>query len=251
MDIELYQARFNALTKEPSLKNLTELQGLHLQAVPFENLDVIRRIPIYLNLNSIYDKIVMHHRGGYCYELNGLFHALLRELGYNAHLVAATVLRPTGKWAKADTHAAIIVQMDEPYLVDVGFGAASPRLPIPLNGALQTDIRASYKVTSHENNTFDLIRTSTSGERTLYRFTDAKKKLPDFHEGCVFNQVSNESSFTHTDIITRSTSTGQITLSDHILTEYDGKKVKTIVLSETEKKQTLQDIFKISLNEDE
>ena len=251
MDKEKYLARFNALLKEPSLDNLTALQTLHLQAIPFENLDIIRRVPIYLNLNTIYDKIVSNHRGGYCYELNGLFHSLLSELGYEAYLVAATVLRPTGKWAKADTHAAIIVQLDVPYLVDVGFGAATPRLPVPLNGDLQTDIRASYKVKKHEGNTFDLIRKTGSGERTLYRFTNAEKSLPDFHEGCVFNQVSPESSFTHTDIITRSTPTGQVTLSDYILSEHDDGKVTTTTLSATEKKQALQDIFKISLNEDE
>ena len=81
------------LLKRFHFNNLSELQNLHLQHIPFENLDVIRKIPIYLNLKTIYEKIVVHHRGGYCYEVNGLFHALLCELGYDAHLVSATVLR--------------------------------------------------------------------------------------------------------------------------------------------------------------
>src|SRR5690554_5564842 len=89
-----YLNRFNTSSfKEVSLENLGNLQNLHLQHIPFENLDVIRRIPIYLNLTTIYNKIVKNNRGGYCYELNGLFHALLVELGYDAHLVSATVLR--------------------------------------------------------------------------------------------------------------------------------------------------------------
>ena len=145
MDIELYLKRFHAFSfKEVSLQNLSELQNLHLQHIPFENLDVIRNIPIYLNLKTIYEKIVLQHRGGYCYEVNGLFHALLCELGYDAHLVSATVLRQTGQWAKPDTHATILVNLDQPYLVDVGFGAACPRLPVPLNGDEKIDVSAAY-----------------------------------------------------------------------------------------------------------
>ena len=115
MDIELYLKRFHALSlKEVSLQNLGALQNLHLHHIPFENLDVIRHVPIYLNLKTIYEKIVGQHRGGYCYEVNGLFHALLCELGYDAHLISGTVLRQPGKWAKPDTHAAILVNLEEP-----------------------------------------------------------------------------------------------------------------------------------------
>ena len=71
-----------------------------MQHMPFENLDVIRKVPIYLNLQRIYEKIVSRKRGGYCYELNGLFNWLLTELGYDAHLIAATVRRPTGNGQK-------------------------------------------------------------------------------------------------------------------------------------------------------
>lgn len=250
MDNELYLKRFNALAKEPNLKNLTELQNLHLQHIPFENLDVIRRVPIYLNLNTIYDKIVYNNRGGYCYELNGLFQALLNELGYSTHLVAATVLRPNGEWAKADTHAAIIVHLDKPFLVDVGFGANTPRLPIPLSGKSRVDVSATYKIKQHESQTFDLIYETASDERTLYRFGSMKKELVDFHEGCVFNQIAKESTFTHTDIITLAKATGRVTLTDRTLTEYDNGDIKKSILSEEEKRQVLRNIFKICLPEE-
>ena len=212
MDMDQYVARFDAsLFKDVSLDNLAQLQNLHLLHVPFENLDVIRKTPIYLNLKTIYDKVVTNHRGGYCYELNGLFQTLLTNLGYDAHLISATVLGKNGEWAKADTHAAIIVQLDEPYLVDVGFGAATPRLPIPLDGSERADLDAVYTVKSFEGPLFDLIRKSESAERTLYRFNVEKKNLVDFHEGCVFNQISKDSVFTHTDIVTRATPEGRIT----------------------------------------
>src|SRR6185437_3894934 len=118
MDMLRYLKRFQGelLKKEISFENLAELQHRHMQHIPFENLDVIRRVPIYLNLPRIFEKIVNQNRGGYCYELNGLFCALLSELGYSAHLISATVKRPTGEWAKANTHAAILVQLEQPYL---------------------------------------------------------------------------------------------------------------------------------------
>src|SRR5690625_1897024 len=169
-DMEHYLKRFSATQKDPSLNNLTELQALHLRHIPFENLDVIRKVPIYLNLNTIYEKIVKNRRGGYCYELNGLFQSLLTELGYTAHLISATVLRTNGEWAKADTHAAILVYLDQPYLVDVGFGAATPRKPVPLHSMTETNVGETYLVKQHRESTYDLIRNTDSSERTLYRF---------------------------------------------------------------------------------
>lgn len=248
MDIQNYLARFNASSyNEVSLQNLENLQNLHLQHIPFENLDVIRKVPIYLNLTTIYTKIVTNNRGGYCYELNGLFHSLLQELGYDAHLVSATVLRNTGEWAKPDTHAAILVYLDQPYLVDVGFGAATHRLPVPLNEEMKTDVAATYSINKHEGQLFDLTRRSKSGERTLYRFNTEKKSLIDFHEGCVFNQVANESSFTHTDIVTRSTPTGSITLADQTLTVIENGIEEKTNLTSTAKTRILQDLFSIEL----
>lgn len=247
MEVLNYLARFcGTQNKEISLFDLTELQRLHVQHIPFENLDVIRRVPIYLNLQHIYDKIVRRKRGGYCYELNGLFSWLLTELGYDAHLVAATVLRPSGEWAKADTHAAIIVQLDQPYLIDVGFGD-STSLPIPLNGEEQTDISDTYRVIQQLDHSFYLERISDTEIKTLYRFYLTSKALVDFHEGCVFNQVAKESSFTHSDIVTRATTTGRITLSDQTVTITENNiKTKTI-LSIEEKVHFLEDIFDIRL----
>lgn len=247
MNVNDYLLRFNGtLLKEVSLYNLVELQRLHMLHIPFENLDVIRKVPVYLNLQLIYEKIVKRHRGGYCYEVNGLFNWLLTELGYQTHLVAATVQRPNGEWAKADTHAAILIQLEESYLVDVGFGS-STYLPIPLNGEPQTDNSGIYKAHKQEDRIYDLIQVNNQQEKVLYRFNLAKKELIDFHEGCVFNQVAKESSFTHYDIVTRITPTGRITLADQtaIVTE-NGLQTKT-ALSIEEKQHMLHTTFGIQL----
>ena len=248
MDIEKYLIRFGASSfKEVSLHNLEQLQNLHLQHIPFENLDVIRKVPIYLNLKTIYNKIVQNNRGGYCYELNGLFHALLVELGYDAQLVSATVLRATGDWAKPDTHAAILVHLEEPYLIDVGFGAATHRLPVPLNGKEKTDIDATYSIRKFEGQLYDLVQKRANSERTLYRFSANKKMLIDFHEGIVFNQISKESSFTHRDIVTLATPTGRMTLADHTLSVIENDVQQKSNLSSDEKTRVLQELFAIKI----
>lgn len=247
MDIKKYLNRFHASSdSKPSLHQLSELQRLHMTKIPFENLDVIRRVPIYLNLHSIYDKIVLRNRGGYCYELNGLFHWLLEQLGYDASLIAATVYRPNGRWAKPETHAAILVQMDEPYLVDVGFGD-STILPIPLNGSPQTDVSGTYSVEQVGKGLFDLIRNRNGDSRPLYRFSTNMKQLVDFHEGCVFNQVSRESTFTHVDIVTKATAEGRMTVKDYEFTVTENGASKTTPLSKNEKDAILSDLFGINI----
>src|SRR5690625_805204 len=137
-----------------------------MKQIPFENLDVRRNIPIYLNLATIYEKIVHHKRGGFCYEVNGLFHWLLVTLGFQAQLVAATVKRPNGVWAKTDTHVCIIVHInDKQYLVDVGFGA-SPLFPVPINGKEHTDTGGTYKVVKQDMQYYDLMKKEDEDWRT-------------------------------------------------------------------------------------
>lgn len=145
MNVNQYLQRIHATKNEPTLSYLSELQYLHMKHVPFENLDVIRNIPIYLNLERMYEKIVDNNRGGYCYEVNGLFHWLLTSIGYDVQLVAATVMRPTGEFAKANTHVTMIVLLDQPYLVDVGFGHSQLQ-PITIDGRMYEDISGTYKV---------------------------------------------------------------------------------------------------------
>lgn len=219
-----------------------------MKQIPFENLDVRRNIPIYLNLATIYEKIVHHKRGGFCYEVNGLFHWLLVTLGFQAQLVAATVKRPNGVWAKTDTHVGIIVHInDKQYLVDVGFGA-SPLFPVPINGKEHTDTGGTYKVVKQDMQYYDLMKKEDEDWRTLYRFDRNEKDLVDFHEGCVFNQVAKDSSFTHSDLVTLPTHDGRLTLSGYSLTEESNGISKKRVLTATEKKEVLKELFGIDLS---
>src|SRR5690348_16071792 len=95
MDVAAYLERIGASRPaEPTLDALADLTLAHLYSVPFENLDIAAGWPLSVELEAIYDKIVTRRRGGFCYELNGLFAWLLRKLGYDVTLLAAEVPEP-------------------------------------------------------------------------------------------------------------------------------------------------------------
>ncbi|OUS18270.1 acetyltransferase, partial [Nonlabens dokdonensis] len=124
MDVQAYLNRIGftgAVTL--STDTLIDLARLHMYHVPFENLDIHYQQRIDLKMASLYQKIVVRKRGGFCYELNGLFCELLVQLGFNAHMVSARVFTKAKKYSPEFDHMAIwLVLNDISYLVDVGFG---------------------------------------------------------------------------------------------------------------------------------
>src|SRR5437763_12528188 len=122
MDVDGYLARIGAARPEaPTAKALAELHERHVLAVPFENLSVHWREPIVLEDDALVDKIARRRRGGFCYELNGAFAALLRALGFPVTLLAGKVYGD-GEFGPPFDHLALRVDLGEPWLADVGFG---------------------------------------------------------------------------------------------------------------------------------
>ena len=108
---------------DPTLHLLQQLQEAHLLAIPFENLDIHYGIAIELDIEKLYSKIIVNRRGGFCYEVNGLFYELLVALGFNAKRISANVFDKTDGYGPPYDHLAVIVTIDGvDYLTDVGFG---------------------------------------------------------------------------------------------------------------------------------
>ncbi len=92
MDVAAYLDRINYHgSTDPILETLCALHRAHMLAVPFENLDIPLKRPIVLDQELLFDKLVNRRRGGFCYELNALFSALLREMGFNVQRLSARV----------------------------------------------------------------------------------------------------------------------------------------------------------------
>jgi N-hydroxyarylamine O-acetyltransferase len=122
-------------TARPDLQTLQSLQQCHVRNVPFENLDVQLRRPVGLDLDSCFDKIVGQRRGGWCFELNGVLGVALQEIGFDVMRTSAGVMRESLGDAQMGNHLCLLVRLDRPYLVDVGFGG-SLMTPLPLQEAV-------------------------------------------------------------------------------------------------------------------
>jgi len=214
LDIGAYLERigYNG-PRNPSPENLRALHLAHLHTVPFENLDIHLGRTLSLNGNALFDKIVTRRRGGFCYELNGLFAALLGELGFRITMVSAEVARQSGGFSPPFDHLALLADLDEPWLVDVGFGNSFCE-PLRLHeAAAQPQGDAAYLILL-DGDYRNVLRRDRDGDWTpQYRFTLQPHSLADFAERCRFHQTSPESHFTQNRICTLALPEGRITLS--------------------------------------
>src|SRR6185369_6716834 len=123
MNADAYLKRINYNgPREVSAETLRALQVAHLMSVPFENLSIHAGESIVLDEDALFTKIVDQRRGGFCYECNGLFAGLLRELGFDVVMLGAGVAHATGGFGPIFDHMALMVRLDQRWLIDVGFG---------------------------------------------------------------------------------------------------------------------------------
>lgn len=248
IDIQTYLERIGIEQIEKTdLEFLSQLQMQHVLHVPFENLDVINHVLISLDTDAFYKKIVKKNRGGFCYELNGLFNHLLEKLGFQTHLISGTIYRGDGSWARKNSHAAMIVQLDQPYVVDVGFGN-SARKPVPLTGENVRDVSGNYRLLKIDEQHYDMQREGEDGEwGTLYRLDMTPKELNDFSEQLHYNQTSPDSHFTHRLIVTIATEDGRYSLvNDHLTITKDEEKQK-IPVEVSERKAVIKKYFQMDI----
>ncbi|MBN6189242.1 arylamine N-acetyltransferase [Aneurinibacillus sp. BA2021] len=253
MDVQTYLQRIafplSASRIQPTMDCLAKLQEQHVLHVPFGNLDVIHQVPIILSLERLYEKIVLRRREGFCYELNGLFCWLLRELGFSAHLVAATVHTSEGGWTVEESHATIIVQLDQPYLVDVGFGD-SARVPLPLTGEEREDVSGVYRIIPQEKpDMYDLQKRMENGWVVTNHFSTRPKELIEFNAVCHYTQTSPASHFTGRRIVTQARKDGRVTLSDNEITVTKNGEKTHYTLDEAEIREFLRSTFGILYDE--
>lgn len=181
--------------REPDVDTLRLLQRAHLTHVPFENLDIHLGVPVDLAEPALVDKIIDRGRGGFCYELNALFAALLRHLGYHVDLLQA-VVRGEGPNIPFD-HLTLRVEAEgRPWLTDVGFGKFAHH-PLHLTpNTPQTDPDGVYRFTEAPHGDLDL---TADGEPQL-RIDLRPRRLAEFVPTCWWHQTSPDSKFTRRDV---------------------------------------------------
>lgn len=212
----------------PGAEYLHQLHSRHLRTVPFENLSIHLGEDVPLDEDALFDKIVTRRRGGYCYELNGLLAALLRDLGYRVSLLAARVHGKDGFGAPFD-HLALRVDLDEPWLVDVGFGRHSD-FPLRLaDRGEQKDPGGVFRIEATPDGDLDVYRDGAP----QYRIEQRPRELADFTIAHGYQRYSPTSHFTRSPVCTILTDTGMITLA--------GRRLITTTQRGERSEETLKD----------
>jgi N-hydroxyarylamine O-acetyltransferase len=211
--------------RQPTLETLSALHRAHMLAVPFENLDIHLGRWLVLDRDANFEKIVVRRRGGWCYELNGLFGLLLERLGFDVTLLGARVV---GEQVGRELgHLMLRVDLERPWLADVGFGDSSLE-PLPLGDAPTQAVEAGGL-----RREFELV----------------PRRLEEFAAMCEYSQTSPDITFTQRRLCTLATAGGRVTLSDLRLIERDGDRVSERELgSEDEWRRVLRERFAIVLD---
>jgi N-hydroxyarylamine O-acetyltransferase len=247
MDVNAYLKRINYDGPlSASAGTLRRLQVAHLFTVPFENLSIHAHEPIVLDDEALFAKIVERRRGGFCYEANGLFAALLRELGFDVAMLSAEVGRANSDFSPPFDHMALLVRLEQRWLVDVGFGDSALE---PLQIDVRTDQIQGDDVfrVAREGEYFVLLRGIDDEWRPQYRFTLTPHEYADYAAMCRFHQTSPDSHFTQNRICSLATPQGRVTLSGMslIVTSQAGRQEKTLATPE-EYAEALREHFGIS-----
>jgi N-hydroxyarylamine O-acetyltransferase len=250
MDIQKYFERINFMRKpKPDIQTLRVLHLMHLLNIPFENLDIQRGEKIILDPELLYRKIVVNNRGGFCYEMNGLFYEVLIAIGFKAKMVAARVYDGIEPGPDFDHMAVIVTINNEGFLADVGFGESFLE-PLKIDpGLAQIQYNRYYKINIIDEENYK-VALSEDGENfsNMYRFSPIQRKLSDFVNMCNYHQSSPQSHFTGKRMCTLARTDGRITLSGLKLIETkNGSKTETILNNEIEFDEKLKDMFGIIL----
>ncbi|MFJ6671226.1 arylamine N-acetyltransferase [Actinosynnema sp. NPDC091369] len=176
LDVDTYLDRLGiAGPLDPTPETLRLLHRAHVTTIPFENLDVVLGRGVDLDLGAVQAKLLENRRGGYCYEHNLLFAALLERLGYRVTRLHA---RPDLQYPKPlpRTHMALRVELDDgtAYLADVGFGDSGPLDPVPFaDGEVSEQAGWTYRLTEDPDRAQPWCLQLRRGDEwfPVYRFT--------------------------------------------------------------------------------
>jgi N-hydroxyarylamine O-acetyltransferase len=255
MDQDAYLARIGYTEPlGPTSAVLNALHRAHMHSVPFENLDISFGEEIRLDPQTLFRKIVSYRRGGFCYELNGLFAELLKQTGFEVTYLSARDAHGDGQLGEEFDHLALLVRCEDvpcPWLVDVGWGDSFVE-PLRLDDpGEQIDGLRAYRLEVQAGYIFLWQRNYEGNWERHYGFTLQPRRFPqDFEAMCRYHQTSIESIFTQKRICTLATPEGRISLEGkRLITTRGGIREEIPVDSEDEFRRLLIEKFGILLDE--
>jgi N-hydroxyarylamine O-acetyltransferase len=230
----------------PNEETLFSLHRSHMFTVPFENLDIGLGRKIVCDENRFLHKIVDQRRGGFCYEMNGAFAALLRALGFQVTLLSARVSRDDGSDGPEFDHLTLRVDLEQPWLADVGFGDSFVE---PLRwqpGLEQEQFGRRFRLVS-EDGRLRYEANLDGSWKNQYTFTLQPRQLSEFAGMCRYHQTSPDSPFTHKRVCSLATPEGRITVSGDKLIETRHGVREEREMDENERREILLNRFGVAL----
>lgn len=254
MDTTAYLTRIQYFKPvKPDVQTLHGLQHAHMLTVPFENLDIGLKRVILLDEEALWNKIILNRRGGFCYELNGLFAWLLKEIGFDVTYLNARDYHEGDDTFGIDfDHLALLVQAPNEstrWLVDVGWGDTFTQ-PLQLDHAQwqEQGLRA-YRLEPFQTG-YQLWQREFDGKMERHYYFDlTPHQFPAEYEAtCQYHQTSPESIFTRKRVISRLTEEGRVTLDNQrLLITTSGKRTERLFASEEQFHALLKEHFGFSL----
>lgn len=256
LDLDAYLERIHSEAGPPDEETLARIVRGHARAIPFENLDIQRGLPVRLDVASLEGKLVRSRRGGYCFEHNTLLLHALRALGFSVRPLAGRV-RYLGPTLLPRTHMLLLVEIGaQSLLADVGFGGRNLREPLPFTlGEAIVQGSESYRLDREEDGMIALRAVLPDGVRDLYAFGLEPQHAPDFEMANWYTSTHPASRFVNHKVATRVGDGQRVTLVDRELrittTHADGSESATTrEVAVAEYVATLRELLGIELPED-
>jgi N-hydroxyarylamine O-acetyltransferase len=205
------------------LTTLAALHRAHLQAIPYENLNIHLGRELSLDQGRIFHKLVEQRRGGWCFEMNGLFAWALRQIGFDVQLLSSAVGRQGSDDEAEGNHLILLATLDRPYLADVGFGNGIFE-PLPLEAGEHQQGWMRFKL-AREGERWFYENTSNGGPG--FDFTLEPRELGYFARQCHTLQTSPDSGFVKNTVSFRFTPQGFVNLRGAVFNTTSGGEVTT------------------------
>jgi N-hydroxyarylamine O-acetyltransferase len=250
MEIAPYLRRIGYFGEiKPSQETLRSLHRAHMFAVPFENLDIDLGRRIVCDEDRFLHKIVNERRGGFCYEMNGAFSALLRGLGFTVTLLSARVSSSDGSKGPEFDHLTLRVELEQDWLADVGFGECFVD-PLRLEPDLeQEQFGRRYRLTSADGE-WRLDANADGSWKEQYAFTLEPRDISEFAGMCHYHQTSPDSPFTRKRVCSLATPEGRVTVTgDKLIETRNGVREERVLQGDEEWRVVLRERFGVNFHQ--
>jgi N-hydroxyarylamine O-acetyltransferase len=214
LDLDAYFERIQwGGATSPNYDTLAGVLRAHMSSIPFENLDVLLGRSIRLDLQGLQEKLVRGHRGGYCFEHGMLFGAVLEQLGFKPVRHTARVVTITPRAAAPRTHMFLSVPVSEgTFVVDPGFGALAPRMPVPLLDGVEARLGSEAHWMARDGPHWILRSRNVERDTDCWLSTLEEDNLVDFEVGNHYVATHPSSAFVNRVMMRAITADGRVTV---------------------------------------